>query len=54
MNPRTLNPVESVRYFPTTPLEFAIPFGKRVDLELSMSRAVSQQLAASTTTRART
>jgi hypothetical protein len=54
MNPPTLSPVESVRYLPTSPLEFASPFGKRDDVELSSSRADSQQLAATTTIRART
>src|SRR5262245_9638525 len=54
MKPLTLRPVESIRYLPTTPLELASPFGKRDDVEFSSSRADSQQLAASTTTRART
>src|SRR4051812_48438522 len=54
MKPCTLRPVESVRYLPTTPLELARPFGKRADFELSSSRADSQQLAATTMTRART
>jgi hypothetical protein len=52
--PRTLRPVESVRYLPTTPLELARPFGKRDDLEFRRIRADSQQLAARTTIRART
>src|SRR5690606_3872685 len=42
------------RYFPTTPLEFARPLGKRADRELRRSRADSHALAASTTTRALT
>src|ERR1017187_7139745 len=54
MKPATLTPVVSVRYFPTTPLELARPFGFRDDFELSSSRAVSQELAAITTTFART
>ena len=54
MKPCTLSPVESVRYLPTTPLELASPFGKRLDCEFSSNRADSQQLAASTTMRART
>ena len=54
MCPETPAPVVSVRYLPTTPLEFASPFGNWVDFELSRSRAVSIALAASTTTFART
>ena len=54
MNPETSVPVVSVRYLPTTPLELASPWGKRDDLELSRMRALSQALAASTITRART
>src|SRR6185369_923637 len=38
--------------FLTSLVELAMPFGNRLLLELSMRRAVSQQLAASTTTRA--
>ena len=53
MKPRTLVPVVSVRYLPTTPLELPRPCGKRADFELSSSRAVSHALAASTTMRAR-
>ena len=44
MKPATSVPVVSVRYFPTVPLEFASPFGKSEDLELSRSRAVSSLL----------
>src|SRR5919109_4331634 len=54
MWPETDSPVESVRYLPTTPLEFARPLGKRVDFELSRIRADSHALAARTTIRART
>jgi hypothetical protein len=54
MNPRTLTPVESVRYLPTTPLEFASPCGNFDDVELRRIRADSQALAARTTARART
>src|SRR5262249_24645855 len=53
MYPRTVKPVESVRYRPTTPLELASPVGNRVDFELSSRRADSHALAASTTMRAR-
>ena len=53
-DPRTLVPVESVRYFPTAPLEFASPCGNFDDFELSRMRADSHALAASTTMRART
>src|SRR6185437_4999528 len=52
MYPATSVPVVSVRYRPTTPLEFASPCGNRDDLELRRSRADSHALAASTTTRA--
>jgi hypothetical protein len=38
-----------MRYRPTCPLEFARPLGNWLLLELSRMRAVSQQLAASTT-----
>src|SRR5262245_26200827 len=54
MNPDTPVPVESVRYLPTTPLEFASPCGNFDDFELSRMRADSHALAASTTMRART
>ncbi len=54
MKPWTLSPVESVRYRPTVPLEFASPSGNDADFELRSRRADSQQLADSTTTRART
>src|SRR5688572_15708267 len=53
MKPRTLVPVVSVRYLPTTPLELPRPCGNRDDFELSSSRAVSQALAAITTIRPR-
>src|SRR5688572_16509694 len=46
MNPATSVPVVSVRYLPTTPLEFARPFGKSDDFELSRRRADSHALAA--------
>src|ERR1043166_9891410 len=39
-------PVESCKYFPTTLLEFARPFGYRRDFELSNNLALSQALAA--------
>jgi hypothetical protein len=52
MKPLTLAPVESVRYRPTVPLEFARPCGNFDDFELSRIRAVSHALAASTTMRA--
>ena len=39
-------PVESCRYFPTTSLELARPFGWRGDFELSNNLADSQALAA--------
>src|ERR1019366_3847274 len=54
MKPATLAPVVSVMYFPTTPLVLARPLVFRDDFELSSSRAVSHELAASTTTLART
>src|SRR5262245_47011780 len=54
MNPPTSVPVVSVRYFPTTPLELASPCGNCDDLELSRMRDDSHELAARTTTRART
>ena len=54
MKPDTLAPVESVRYLPTAPLEFARPCGNLDDFELSRIRADSHALAASTTMRART
>src|SRR5262245_3421552 len=54
MNPARSVPVVSVRYFPTVPLAFANPSGKRDDLEFNRMRADSQALAANTTTRART
>src|SRR4030088_3260064 len=50
MNPETPLPVVSVRALPTTPLEFASPFGNFGDFELSIRRAVSHALAARTTT----
>src|SRR6266404_5881266 len=50
MNPATSVPVVSVRYLPKTPLVLARPLGNFGDLELRSSRAVSQALAASTTT----
>src|SRR5262245_41217993 len=49
MKPPTERPVESVRYLPSTPLEFERPAGCRVDFELNISRADSQALAARTT-----
>src|SRR5687768_18609677 len=54
MNPATSVPVVSVRYLPTTPLEFASPWGKLDEREFNRSRALSHALAASTTIRART
>ena len=54
MKPETLVPVESVRYLPTAPLEFASPCGNFVDFELSRMRADSHALAATTTMRALT
>src|ERR1700722_4478484 len=53
-NPTRDVPVLSVRFLPTTPLALASPFGKCDDVEFSRSRADSQALAATTTTRART
>src|SRR4051812_5495057 len=50
MKPPTPVPVVSVRYFPTTPLELARPFGNFGDFEFRRSRADSQALAATTTT----
>src|SRR5215216_3593169 len=44
--PPTAAPVESCKYFPTTLLEFAKPFGWRLDLEFKRRRALSQALAA--------
>ena len=52
MKPATSLPVVSVMSLPTCPLPLARPCGKRADFELSSSRADSQALAASTTTRA--
>jgi hypothetical protein len=49
-----LEPTVSIRYLPTTPEEFARPFGWRGDFELSRRRADSHALAASTTVRQRT
>src|SRR5438445_13226506 len=49
--PFTDAPTGSVMYFPTSPVEFAMPLGKSVDFEFSMMRAVSQQLSASTSSR---
>ena len=54
MNPDTLVPVESVRYLPTDPLEFARPCGNFDDFELRRIRADSHALAATTTMRALT
>ena len=54
MKPPTDRPVESVRFFPSWPLEFDSPFGCRDDLEFNIRRADSQALAASTTALART
>src|SRR5262245_28519500 len=54
MNPLASVPVVSVRYLPTTPLEFASPCGNFADFELSSNRAVSHALAAITTMRPRT
>ena len=54
MNPPTPSPVESVRYLPSTPLEFDRPLGCRADVELNIRRADSPALAASTTALART
>src|SRR4051812_24260529 len=42
-----------MRYFPTTPLELASPFGKRLLFELSKSRGVSAPFAHTTTALAR-
>ena len=52
MKPRTLEPVVSVRYLPTLPLELPSPCGNFDDFELSRMRADSHALAASTTMRA--
>jgi hypothetical protein len=52
--PATSVPVVSVRYRPTVPLEFASPWGNRLERELSRILADSHALAASTTTRAST
>src|SRR3970282_1760023 len=54
MNPHNPAPTVSVRYRPTVPLELARPCGKIAERELSSSRADSQALAATTTTRAAT
>src|SRR5688572_577920 len=54
MKPRTLAPVESVRYLPTLPLELPSPWGNEDDFELSRMRADSHALPATTTIRART
>ena len=43
-------PTVSIRYLPTSPVELASPFGNSLLFELSRMRAVSQALAASTTT----
>src|SRR2546425_3500223 len=48
-NPPTLTPTVSIRYLPTRPLEFARPFGKRLDREFRSSRADSHALAQRTT-----
>src|ERR1700757_2990030 len=45
--------VLNIKCFPTTPLEFASPFGKLEEWELSSSRAVSAPFAQRTTARAR-
>lgn len=42
-------PVESLMYLPTTPLELAIPSGKRELFEFNNNRAVSPELAAKMT-----
>ena len=42
-------PVESLMYLPTTPLEFAIPSGKRELFEFNNNRAVSPAEAANIT-----
>src|SRR3954452_19500919 len=42
-------PVVSVRFLPTSPDEFAMPFENRGDFEFSSRRADSQALAATTT-----
>src|SRR4028118_783035 len=47
-------PVESCRYLPTSPLLLAMPLGAVPDFELSIMRADSQALAASTTVLPRT
>ena len=47
--PADCGPTVSMMYLPTRPVEFAMPFGNWLLFELSMMRAVSQQLAASTT-----
>jgi hypothetical protein len=54
MNPVTLVPVESIRYLPTAPLEFASPCGNFADFEFSRIRADSHAPPATTTMRART
>ena len=43
----------NIRYLPTTPLEFARPFGKWLDADKRSSRGVSEPLQHSTTARAR-
>ena len=52
MNPETSEPVVSVRYLPSVPLELASPCGNMVDFEFIRMRVDSHALAASTTTRA--
>src|SRR5690606_38544324 len=54
MNPETDRPVESVRYFPSTPLELERPFGCRGERELKNSRADSHAPPATTMAFART
>ena len=54
MKPRTLVPVESVRYLPTLPVELPSPCGNFDDFELRRMRADSHALAATTTIRAAT
>ena len=47
-------PVESLMYLPTTPLELAMPSGKRELFEFNNRRAVSPELAARMTILPRT
>ena len=47
--PPAAAPPLNMRYFPTSPLEFASPFGNRFDFEIRSRRGVSAPLAQRTT-----